>query len=64
MAKRYNVELTDDQRAALEEHEAGSLTRRQRYRVAIAGSGLRERVFRGLTPTLPYPEQTSVLTRP
>jgi len=39
-------------------------SRRQRYRVAIAGSGLRERVFRGLTPTLPYPEQTSVLTRP
>jgi transposase len=29
------VELTDDQRAALEEHQAGSLTRRQRYRVQI-----------------------------
>lgn len=38
-------------------------SRRQRYRRAIAGSGLRERVHRGLTPTLPYPEQTSVLTR-
>jgi predicted O-methyltransferase YrrM len=38
-------------------------SRRHRYRVAIAASGLRERVFRGLTPTLPYPEQTSVLTK-
>ncbi|MFT4264520.1 MAG: class I SAM-dependent methyltransferase [Nocardioides sp.] len=38
-------------------------SRRHRYRVAIEASGLRERVFRGLTPTLPYPEQTSVLTR-
>lgn len=38
-------------------------SRRARYRVAIAGSGLRERIYRGLTPTLPYPEQTSVLTK-
>lgn len=38
-------------------------SRRQRYRVAIEASGLRERIFRGLTPTLPYPEQTSVLTK-
>jgi hypothetical protein len=38
-------------------------SRRQRYRVAIGGSGLRERIFRGLTPTLPYPEQTSILTK-
>ena len=38
-------------------------SRRKRYRVAIAESGLRERVLRGLTPTLPYPEQTSVLTK-
>ena len=35
MAKRHVVELTDDERAALEEWEAGSLTRRQRYRVRI-----------------------------
>jgi len=38
-------------------------SRRKRYREAIAASGLRERIFRGLTPTLPYPEQTSVLAR-
>lgn len=37
-------------------------SRRRRYRTAIAASGMRERIFRGLTPTLPYPEQTSVLT--
>ena len=35
MAKRHVVELTDDQRAALEQQEAGLLTRRQRYRVQI-----------------------------
>ncbi|MGI8666732.1 MAG: class I SAM-dependent methyltransferase [Jatrophihabitans sp.] len=34
---------------------------RRRYRPAIEASGLFERRFRGLTPTLPYPEQTSVL---
>jgi hypothetical protein len=34
---------------------------RRRYRPAIEASGLFERKFRGLTPTLPYPEQTSVL---
>ena len=33
MAKRHVVELTDDERAALEQQEAGPLTRRQRYRV-------------------------------
>ncbi|UDY22678.1 class I SAM-dependent methyltransferase [Nocardioides sp. Kera G14] len=38
-------------------------SRRTRYRRAIAASGLREERFRGLTPTLPYPDQTSVLTR-
>jgi len=38
-------------------------SRRRRYRAAIAASGMRERVLRGLTPTLPYPEQTSVLTK-
>lgn len=37
-------------------------TRRRRYRRAIARSGLQERRFRGLAPTLPYPEQTSLLT--
>jgi predicted O-methyltransferase YrrM len=37
-------------------------SRRRRYRAAIARSGLQERVLRGLTPTLPYPEQTSLLT--
>jgi predicted O-methyltransferase YrrM len=38
-------------------------SRRRRYREAIAASGLRERLLRGLTPTLPYPEQTSLLIR-
>jgi transposase len=35
MAKRHVVELSDDQRATLEQLEAGPLTRRQRYRVLI-----------------------------
>lgn len=35
MAKRYVVELTDDQRESLELQEDRSLTRRQRYRVQI-----------------------------
>jgi hypothetical protein len=39
-------------------------SRRRRYRIAIAASGLDEVIYRGLTPTLPYPEQTSVLWRP
>lgn len=39
-------------------------SRRRRYRRAIEESGLVERRLRGLTPTLPYPEQTSVLERP
>ena len=34
MAKRH-VKLTDDERAALDQQEAGPLTRRQRYRVQI-----------------------------
>jgi hypothetical protein len=38
-------------------------SRRRRYRAAITGSGLEERVLRGLVPTLPYPDQTSLLTR-
>jgi predicted O-methyltransferase YrrM len=36
---------------------------RSRYRAAIRTSELRERRYFGLTPTLPYPEQTSLLTR-
>lgn len=34
---------------------------RTRYRPAIASSGLTERRLRGLAPTLPYPDQTSLL---
>ena len=37
---------------------------RGRYAKAIAASGLSERRLRGLTPTLPYPDQTSLLTKP
>ncbi|MCB0977865.1 MAG: class I SAM-dependent methyltransferase [Acidimicrobiales bacterium] len=37
---------------------------RKRYREAIASSGLTERAFGGLTPTLPYPDRTSLLTHP
>jgi transposase len=35
MAKRYVVTLADDERAALEQQEAGPLTRRRRYRARI-----------------------------
>lgn len=37
-------------------------SRRKRYREAIEAAGVDERIFRGLTPTLPYPEQTSVIS--
>ena len=37
-------------------------SRRRRYREAIERSGLAERRLAGLTPTLPYPDQTSLLT--
>lgn len=37
---------------------------RIRYRRAIRSHPVRERVYRGATPTTPYPEQTSVITRP
>ncbi len=37
-------------------------TRRARYRRAIAASGLAEQRLRGITPTLPYPDQTSILS--
>lgn len=36
---------------------------RRRYRPAIRRSGLEEQALRGLTPSLPYPEQTSLLRR-
>jgi hypothetical protein len=36
-------------------------TFRRRYRSAITASGLRARVFTGLVPGLPYPDQTTVL---
>jgi len=36
-------------------------SRRGRYRAAIESCGLPEKRFRGLAPTLPYPEQTSLL---
>ncbi len=39
-------------------------THRRRYKRAIAASGLIEQVHRGLTPTLPYPDRTSLLRRP
>jgi hypothetical protein len=37
---------------------------RHRYREAIRRSGMVEQRFFGLTPTLPYPECTSLLLRP
>lgn len=37
-------------------------TRRKRYRDAIAAADVTERRFGGLTPTLPYPDRTSLLT--
>jgi predicted O-methyltransferase YrrM len=37
-------------------------TRRRRYQEAIEVSGLQQRVLSGLTPTLPYPDQTSLIT--
>jgi hypothetical protein len=36
---------------------------RRRYRRAIRASPVFEERFRGLTPTLPYPDQTSILRR-
>lgn len=36
-------------------------SRRRRYREAIAETGVHERRLFGLTPTLPYPDQTSIL---
>ena len=36
-------------------------TLRRRYRTAIAVAPVIEQAYRGLTPTLPYPDQTSVL---
>src|SRR5690606_7658326 len=36
-------------------------TMRRRYRAAIAELPVYETTYRGLTPTLPYPDQTSVI---
>lgn len=52
--------------AALPRLAAGGLvvfdnSRRTRYRRAIEAAPVVETRFRGLTPTLPYPDQTSVL---
>lgn len=54
-------------RAAIPRLNAGGLvvfdnSRRARYRPAINAGPLIERRLRGLTPTLPYPEQTSLLS--
>jgi hypothetical protein len=38
-------------------------SRRSRYRRAIAAAGVVEQRYAGLTPTLPYPDQTSLLRR-
>jgi hypothetical protein len=38
-------------------------TMRRRYRAAIAALPVTETRYRGLTPTLPYPDQTSLITR-
>ncbi len=37
---------------------------RRRYRQVINASGMFERRLRGITPTLPYPDQTSLLSLP
>ena len=54
--------------AALHHLEAGGIivfdnTMRRRYRRAIAAAPVVETAYRGLTPTLPYPDQTSILRR-
>jgi len=38
-------------------------THRKRYKRAVAASGLEECVYTGLTPTLPYPDRTSLLRK-
>ena len=37
---------------------------RKEYQAALAGSGLHRRVFAGLTPSLPYRDETSILAPP
>ncbi|QQA42038.1 class I SAM-dependent methyltransferase [Pelagovum pacificum] len=70
----YDVIVIDGRaRAACLRHAADHLapggmivfdnTGRARYRRAIAASGLASRVLRGLTPSLPYPDETTLLTR-
>ncbi len=54
--------------AALPHVAAGGLivfdnTHRKRYQEAIETSGVPEQVLRGLTPTLPYPDRTSLLRK-
>ena len=61
-------------RAACLRHAAGRLaegglivfdnSHRTRYREAIARSRFDEAIYRGLVPSLPHPDQTSLLTRP
>lgn len=38
-------------------------TMRRRYQRAIKAAPVVEKAYRGLTPTLPYPDQTSILTK-
>jgi len=71
---RYDVIVIDGRaRAACLKHAQSMLaddgvivfdnSRRTRYRRAIEASGLEARVFRGLTPSLPYADQTTLLSR-
>ena len=55
--------------AALPRLEPGGIivldnSRRRRYRQAITAAGVTEHRLRGLTPALPYPDQTSILSIP
>jgi hypothetical protein len=55
--------------AALPRLEPGGIivldnSRRHRYRQAITAAGITEHRLRGLTPALPYPDQTSILSIP
>jgi len=36
-------------------------SQRARYRTAIAASGLKAQMYRGLTACLPYPDETTLL---
>lgn len=56
------------ERAASRLAEGGLLlfdnSNRQRYRNALESTGMRRQVTRGLVPGLPYPDETTLLTRP